>query len=73
MTALLFDFDSTLVDSSRGVVECVNNALRCLGLAEADEADIRRAIGLVDLTHLYETAAIPDLTVLPDALRAPLV
>lgn len=51
----------------------MNNALRCLGLAEADEADIRRAIGLVDLTHLYETAAIPDLTVLPDALRAPLV
>jgi phosphoglycolate phosphatase len=44
--AVIFDFDYTLADSSRAVVECANTALRALGLPEASEHDICRTIGL---------------------------
>jgi phosphoglycolate phosphatase len=42
----IFDFDYTLADSSRAVVECANNGLRGLGLPEASPDAIRRTIGL---------------------------
>jgi phosphoglycolate phosphatase len=44
--AIIFDFDYTLADSSRAVIECANTALRALGLPEASEHDICRTIGL---------------------------
>jgi phosphoglycolate phosphatase len=44
--AVLFDFDYTLADSSPGVIDCVNRALRRLGFPEAEEDAIRRTIGL---------------------------
>jgi hypothetical protein len=34
--AILFDFDLTLADSSAGVTECANHALRALGFAAAE-------------------------------------
>lgn len=47
--AVLFDFDFTLADSSRGVVVCMNHALARLGVPAAPADAIRRTIGL-DLT-----------------------
>ena len=44
--AIIFDFDYTLVDSSAGVIECVNFAFDRLDLPLAADADIRRTIGL---------------------------
>jgi phosphoglycolate phosphatase len=44
--AVIFDFDYTLVDSSRGVIDCVNHSLRQMKLPAAREEDIRRTIGL---------------------------
>ena len=43
---LIFDFDYTLANSSRGVVKCVNYALREIGLVEYPEKDIYKTIGL---------------------------
>ena len=47
--AVIFDFDFTLADSSRGVVICFNHALSRLGLPESPGDAIARTIGL-DLT-----------------------
>lgn len=44
--AIIFDFDYTLADSSRGVIECINFALDRLGLPLAADAEIRKTIGL---------------------------
>ena len=44
--AIIFDFDYTLADSSRGVIACFNFALGRLGLPLADDAIIRQTIGL---------------------------
>lgn len=44
--AIIFDFDYTLADSSRGVIACFNFALGRLGLPSADDAVIRQTIGL---------------------------
>jgi phosphoglycolate phosphatase len=44
--SILFDFDYTLADSSRGVVECVNTALLEMGHKSADIEAIRCTIGL---------------------------
>jgi phosphoglycolate phosphatase len=54
LDAVLLDFDYTLVDSSAGAIDCVNTALRGLGLPEAEPERIRSTIGLS----------------LPDTLRA---
>jgi len=43
---VIFDFDYTLADSSRGVLECVNHALRSLGLPPASPEDIKKTIGM---------------------------
>jgi len=45
-SAVAFDFDYTLADSSEGVVACVGYALHEMGLPSADEQSIRRSIGL---------------------------
>jgi phosphoglycolate phosphatase len=44
--AVIFDFDYTLVDSSRGAMECINFALTNLGLQAASYEDICQTIGL---------------------------
>ena len=44
--AVVFDFDYTLADSSRAVIECANTALRGMGLPPASDDAIRRMIGL---------------------------
>ncbi len=44
--AVIFDFDYTLADSSRAVIECANTALKGMGLETASEHAIRRTIGL---------------------------
>jgi phosphoglycolate phosphatase len=49
--AVVFDFDYTLADSSRGAVECINFALAEMGLAQVSEEAACRTIGL----SLHET------------------
>jgi len=44
--AIAFDFDYTLADSSRGVVECINFALARLGLQTVPIEKARETIGL---------------------------
>ncbi len=46
LQVIIFDFDYTLADSSRGVIECINFALDRLDLPPAGDAEIRRTIGL---------------------------
>lgn len=41
-----FDFDYTLADSTRGIVACINHAMRRLGLAARDPSMITPTIGL---------------------------
>ncbi len=49
---VIFDFDFTLADSSKGVVKCVNYALKELGFAEFTKNDIIKTIGLT-LEHTF--------------------
>lgn len=44
--AIVFDFDLTLADSTKGVIECVNFALDRMDLPRADDERIRHTIGL---------------------------
>ena len=44
--AIIFDFDLTLADSTKGIVECVNFALERLDLPQADDERIKRTIGM---------------------------
>ena len=43
---ILFDFDYTLADSSTGIIECVNYALKALGLPTVSDDAVRKTIGL---------------------------
>jgi phosphoglycolate phosphatase len=43
--AVIFDFDYTLADSSRGAVECINFALEGMGLAQVSAEAACRTIG----------------------------
>ena len=45
-STVIFDFDYTLADSSRGVLECVNHALRNMGLPTAQPEDVKKTIGM---------------------------
>jgi phosphoglycolate phosphatase len=53
---VIFDFDYTLADSSRGVLECVNHALRNMGLPTARPEDIKKTIGM-SLSNTLATLA----------------
>ena len=44
--AIVFDFDLTLADSTKGVIECVNFALDGMDLTQADDERIKHTIGL---------------------------
>ena len=54
--AIIFDFDYTLADSSRGIIASVNYALNELGLPLADDEAIRQTIGLSLPDTLVELA-----------------
>lgn len=43
---IIFDFDYTLADSSRGIAECINFALAGMNLPEVAEHEAHRTIGL---------------------------
>ena len=49
--SVIFDFDYTLADSSRGAIECINFALSEMGLAHVSAEAACRTIGL----SLHET------------------
>ncbi len=53
MKAVIFDFDGTLVDSSRSIVSTFNAVLSHYGVPEWDEDRIRKGIGrpLMELFH----------------------
>lgn len=42
---IIFDLDGTLIDSSRGVIEATNYALRVIGAPERTDVEIKRFIG----------------------------
>lgn len=46
LQAVVFDFDYTLADSSRGAVECINFALAEMGLSQVSAEAACRTIGL---------------------------
>lgn len=50
--AIIFDFDLTLADSTKGIIECVNFALEKLNLPRADDERIKRTIGM-SLEHTF--------------------
>ena len=58
---VIFDLDGTLIDSSEGVVEATNYALRQMGEPERSPAAIKRYIGF-PLRQMFAdfTAASPD-------------
>jgi phosphoglycolate phosphatase len=43
---IIFDFDYTLADSSRGIIECINHALRSMSLAAVSDDAACRTIGM---------------------------
>lgn len=52
ISAVIFDFDYTLGDSTNGIVTCANYALEAMGLSARSVDEIRRTIGL-SLTATY--------------------
>jgi phosphoglycolate phosphatase len=66
--AVLFDFDLTLADSTRGAIECINYALAKMRLPQAKPQTIRATIGLslpatlTRLTGLTDPALAKDFT-----------
>ena len=58
MKAVIFDFDYTLADSSRGIIDCVRYAFGRLGLPPATDENIRGTIGL-SLTEIFRRLADP--------------
>lgn len=46
LRAVIFDFDLTLADSTAGAIDCINHALKCLGLPTAPDRRILESIGL---------------------------
>lgn len=53
-SAIIFDFDYTLADSSKGVVECINYALRSMGEPPGPWNECCATIGL-SLANTYES------------------
>src|SRR5690606_40159461 len=63
-SVVLYDFDYTLADSSQGTIECVNYALRQMGLPAARDQRIRETIGLsmtATFEHVTRIPATPEL------------
>ncbi len=60
LSAIVFDLDGTLVDSSDAIVECVNYALARKGLPPADPGTVKRGIG-TPLEEIFSAFAKTDL------------
>src|SRR5262249_51265508 len=43
---IIFDFDYTLADSSRGIIQCTNYALLSMGLPSVSDEAVCRTIGM---------------------------
>ena len=54
MKTIIFDFDYTLADSSKGVFECINYALSAMGEQKSDWKECCDTIGL-PLNIAYNT------------------
>ncbi|MBN2238960.1 MAG: HAD-IA family hydrolase [Dehalococcoidales bacterium] len=54
--SVLFDFDYTLADSSRGAIECAAYALENLGFSVPSDEEIRKTIGM-SLAATFDTLA----------------
>jgi phosphoglycolate phosphatase len=67
--SLVFDFDYTLVDSSKGVVECVNYALKGLGLSPAAPELIYQTIGMSLPVTLMKLTGIENDDKSPEFIR----
>ncbi len=57
--AVVFDFDFTLADPSRGAIDCFRHALQHLGLPTVSDIDIRETIGL-SLKAAFRRLVDPD-------------
>lgn len=68
---ILFDFDGTVVNSERGIANCVRHALATVGVEEHDDAKIRRFIGPPLFSAFQELYGFDDETAarLVDAYR----
>lgn len=54
--AVLFDFDGTIADTGRGIINCVKKTLAARGIEEPDEGRLRYFIGpplVVSFRHLF--------------------
>jgi phosphoglycolate phosphatase len=51
--ALIFDFDLTLADSSKGIFQCINYAVEKMGLDRYDYSSIKKLIGY-SLTETFK-------------------
>ena len=63
-SVVLYDFDYTLADTSQGTIECVNYALRQMGLPPARDRKILKTIGLsmtATFEHVTGIPATPEL------------
>jgi len=58
---IIFDFDFTLADSSKGVVKCVNYALKKLNFSEFADEEIKKTIGLTLDQTFVKLAGEPHL------------
>jgi len=58
--SLIFDFDLTLVESSKASIECISYAQRQMGLAISSSEAIRKTIGMSLEDALKELAKITD-------------
>jgi phosphoglycolate phosphatase len=59
---VIFDFDLTLADSSAGAIDCVNYALRKMGLREAAPDRICASIGLSRAESFHFVSGLSDST-----------
>ncbi|MDR1631066.1 MAG: HAD hydrolase-like protein [Oscillospiraceae bacterium] len=50
---IIFDFDGTILNSERGIANCVRHALASVGVEEHDDSKIRRFIG-PPLFHAFQ-------------------
>ncbi len=56
LKAVLFDFDGTIADTGRGIINCVKKTLAARGIEEKDEGRLRYFIGpplVVSFKHLF--------------------
>jgi phosphoglycolate phosphatase len=61
ITTIIFDFDYTLADSSRGVLSCINFALTKLGFPETSYSESCKTIGLsLKETYAALTGEAPE-------------